>query len=212
MALIIYFVLFMALCIRHSSASYCLCKDGVDSDELQKALDYACGFGADCGPIQPNGPCFEPNTVKDHCDYAVNSYYQNMHLVGGTCDFAGAATTSPTLPAQISCGCVYAPGPGYANVLFIYFGSSCSDSGTNPKPPSVETPTTPPSVETPTTPSTRTPGTPSLAPPTGTDGTIPDVFGTTTPKDRNDSSNVKGINTKLLLLLILAISWIALRA
>ncbi|XP_019447209.1 PREDICTED: PLASMODESMATA CALLOSE-BINDING PROTEIN 3-like [Lupinus angustifolius] len=119
MARLIFFVLFMALCIRHSSASYCLCKDGVDSDELQKALDYACGFGADCGPIQPNGPCYEPNTVKDHCDYAVNSYYLNMHSVGGTCDFAGAATSSPTPPTKISTGCVYPSGPGYVYVSFI---------------------------------------------------------------------------------------------
>ncbi|KAE9597340.1 putative X8 domain-containing protein [Lupinus albus] len=114
-------------------AIYCISKDGVDNDELQKALDYACGFGADCGPIQPNGPCFEPNTVKDHCNYAFNSYYLNMQSVGGTCHFAGAATTTPTPPTNIPSGCVYP--------------TSSSDSGVGTTPPSFDIPT-PPSTDT----------------------------------------------------------------
>nr|ACU20240.1 unknown [Glycine max] len=73
MALLMYFVLFLALA-GHSSALYCVCKDGVGDQALQKAIDYACGAGADCTPILQNGACFQPNTVKDHCNYAVNSY------------------------------------------------------------------------------------------------------------------------------------------
>ncbi|CAL0313629.1 unnamed protein product [Lupinus luteus] len=177
MARFVLFVLLLALSTGHSSkrlsANYCLSKDGVDDDELQKALDYACGFGADCGPIQPNGPCFEPNTVKDHCNYAFNSYYLNMQSVGGTCDFAGAAAPSLTLPPNIPSGCVYP--------------TSSSDSRVG---------TTPPSFDIPTPPDTN-PG---------------PIFGTSPPKVRNGSSNIKGTNATLLMFLVLAISWLTLRA
>lgn len=81
---------------------YCVCKDGVSDQILQKAIDYACGTGADCTPILQNGPCFQPNTVKDHCNYAVNSYYQRKGNVQGSCDFAGAAAPSQTPPSNYS--------------------------------------------------------------------------------------------------------------
>lgn len=68
---------------------------------LQKNIDYACGNGADCGPINPNGACFNPNTVKDHCNFAVNSYYQKKGPVQGSCDFSGTAIVSQTPPSGI---------------------------------------------------------------------------------------------------------------
>jgi hypothetical protein len=86
-----------------TGAYYCVCKDGVAIKLLQEAIDYACGAGADCTPILQNGPCFQPNTVKDHCNYAVNSYYQRKGNVQGSCDFAGAATTSQTPPSKHLC-------------------------------------------------------------------------------------------------------------
>jgi hypothetical protein len=75
-----------------------VCKDGVGDQNLQKAIDYACGAGADCTQIQQNGPCFQPNTIKDHCNYAVNSYFQKKGQAQGSCDFSGSAVTSPTPP------------------------------------------------------------------------------------------------------------------
>lgn len=88
-------------------ALYCLCKDGVGNQALQSAIDYACGAGADCTPILLNGACYQPNTVKDHCNYAVNSYYQRKGNAQGTCDFAGAATTSPNPPGKCTSKCIY---------------------------------------------------------------------------------------------------------
>ncbi|KAG6412854.1 hypothetical protein SASPL_125546 [Salvia splendens] len=89
----------------HSSASWCVCKDGLSDPVLQKALDYACGAGADCNPIHQNGPCFQPNTVKAHCSYAANSYFQKNRQQPTACNFEGAATISASDPS-IS-GCAY---------------------------------------------------------------------------------------------------------
>ncbi|VFQ74972.1 unnamed protein product [Cuscuta campestris] len=96
--------LFLAMA-AHSSATWCVCKEGVSESMLQKTLDYACGYGADCGPTHQNGPCFQPNTVKAHCSYAVNSFFQKKGQAPGTCDFSGTATVTTTDPS--SSGCAY---------------------------------------------------------------------------------------------------------
>ncbi|KAJ0675619.1 putative carbohydrate-binding X8 domain-containing protein, plant [Helianthus annuus] len=90
---------------RYSSAAYCVCNTGMSDTVLQRSIDYACGNGADCGPISQNGPCFNPNTVKDHCNYAVNSYYQKKGQVQGSCDFSGSATVSQTPPSGANSAC-----------------------------------------------------------------------------------------------------------
>lgn len=98
-------VVFLAM-IGHSNAAYCICKDGVKDNILQENIDYACGQGADCTPIHQGGNCFNPDTVKDHCNYAVNSYYQRKSSTGATCDFSGTATLVQALPNANS-GCSY---------------------------------------------------------------------------------------------------------
>ncbi|ESQ28320.1 hypothetical protein EUTSA_v10019091mg [Eutrema salsugineum] len=144
--------------ITYSNAAYCVCKDG-NEQALQKAIDYACGAGADCSQIQTNGACYQPNTVKNHCDVAVNSYYQKKASSGATCDFGGAATITNS-PPSTSSSCL----------------SGSSSSGTpSTGTPSTGTPSTgTPSTGTPTTgnptsgfPSTGTPttGTPSTGMP-----------------------------------------------
>ncbi|CAN1312214.1 PLASMODESMATA CALLOSE-BINDING PROTEIN 3 [Linum perenne] len=67
---------------------------------LQKTLDYACGAGADCNPTHQNGPCFLPNTVRAHCSYAVNSYFQKKGQSQGSCDFSGTAAVSSSDPSK----------------------------------------------------------------------------------------------------------------
>lgn len=211
MALLVYFLLFMAL-TGHSSALYCMCKDGLSDQVLQKAIDYACGAGADCTPILQNGPCFQPNTVKDHCNYAVNSYFQRKGQTQGSCDFAGAAAPSQTAPTSSST-CV--------------FPSSPSNTGTgSTTTPTTTTPGTSPSTLTPTTPIGTTPGTGTttgtgmgtgIGTGTGTGTGSPNVFGisptSSTGTGFNDSNDgvahLKGTNM-LLLSLVLTL-WLALR-
>ncbi|WJZ80104.1 hypothetical protein VitviT2T_000045 [Vitis vinifera] len=149
MAVLVYFVLFLAMTGHSSAAVYCVCKDGLSDQALQKTLDYACGAGADCSPVLQNGACYNPNTVKDHCSYAVNSYFQKKGQASGSCDFAGTATQSQTNPSSVST-CVYP--------------TSASSTGSSTTP-STTTPST-------TTPSTTTPSTTT---PSST--TSPSVFG-----------------------------------
>ncbi|KAJ0248773.1 PLASMODESMATA CALLOSE-BINDING PROTEIN 1 [Hirschfeldia incana] len=88
---------------RHSSASWCVCKTGLSDTVLQNTLDYACGNGADCNPTHPKAPCFDPDNVRSHCSYAVNSFYQKKHQAPGTCDFSGTATPTNSDPSYSGC-------------------------------------------------------------------------------------------------------------
>ena len=73
----------------------------------------ACGSGADCKSIQPNGMCFQPNTLPVHASYAVNSYWQNNKIGGGTCDFGGTAMLITVDPSKYL--------PIFRNVIRVYY-------------------------------------------------------------------------------------------
>ncbi|CAA7039326.1 unnamed protein product [Microthlaspi erraticum] len=128
-----------------SSAIYCVCKDGIGDPELQTSIDYACGTLADCNPIHEKGPCYQPNTIKSHCDWAVNSYFQKAAQVSGSCNFSGTATTNQNPPTNLASGCIYPSSPSSAG-----------------SPPSTTPPTngTTPFPGTPTNGTTPFPGTP----------------------------------------------------
>ncbi|XP_068656542.1 PLASMODESMATA CALLOSE-BINDING PROTEIN 3-like isoform X2 [Aristolochia californica] len=163
MAALLILVLILGMVGANSGAQWCVCRTDASDTTLQKTLDYACGAGADCKPISQSGGCFQPNTVKAHCSYAVNSYYQNKGQATGSCDFTGTATVVTTDPSTGG-SCAYP--------------SSASSTPTTGTPPSgIQTPTTggtppaltPPSgIQTPTTggtpgfstpPTTTNPGT-----------------------------------------------------
>ncbi|KAI3696325.1 hypothetical protein L1987_79338 [Smallanthus sonchifolius] len=111
--------------VGYSSAVYCICNSGQSDSVLQKNIDYACGNGADCAQILQNGACFNPNTVKDHCNYAVNSYYQRKSEAPGSCDFSGTASPSQTAPPGATSAC--------------YAGSPSSTTPTTSSPPGTGT-------------------------------------------------------------------------
>ncbi|RZC60972.1 hypothetical protein C5167_022710 [Papaver somniferum] len=100
MATVLVLAVLMLFMTGHSDgASWCACRTDVSESALQKALDYACGNGADCKPILQNGACFQPNTVRAHCSYAVNSYYQNKGQAQGSCIFSNSATVVQNDPS-----------------------------------------------------------------------------------------------------------------
>ncbi|MBA0792243.1 hypothetical protein Gohar_016759 [Gossypium harknessii] len=82
-----------------SGQTWCMASPNAEAEELQEGLDYACGEGgADCGPIQPNGACYNPNSLVAHASYAYNSYYQKKARVSGSCFFSGTAYVSTQPP------------------------------------------------------------------------------------------------------------------
>lgn len=101
-----------------SGATWCVCKPGLSADAYQTALDYSCGNGVDCKPIQKNGACYMPNDKQSHCSYAVNSYFQLKAQASGTCDFSGTASIVAIDPSPGGSGgsCVY---PSISRYYFI---------------------------------------------------------------------------------------------
>ncbi|CAI9116732.1 OLC1v1017962C3 [Oldenlandia corymbosa var. corymbosa] len=88
---------------KENKPTFCVPKQGVTEPELQANLDYACGQGIDCGPIQPGGECFEPNTLASHATYAMNLLYQKSGKDPQACDFSQTATFSSANPSYNGC-------------------------------------------------------------------------------------------------------------
>nr|XP_004504427.1 PLASMODESMATA CALLOSE-BINDING PROTEIN 3-like [Cicer arietinum]XP_004504428.1 PLASMODESMATA CALLOSE-BINDING PROTEIN 3-like [Cicer arietinum] len=86
-----------------AAKTWCVAKEGADTQALISAINYACGAGADCGPIQPGGLCYNPNTIQSHASYAFDSYYQMKKQADGSCDFGGSATIVNTEPSYGKC-------------------------------------------------------------------------------------------------------------
>ncbi|KAL7124255.1 hypothetical protein ABFS83_14G036300 [Erythranthe nasuta] len=92
-----------------AAATWCVARSDASEQALQTALDYACGAGADCAPIQSSGLCYLPNTVQAHASYAFNSYYQRKANAPDSCSFAGTSAIAKTDPSYGSC--VYPSSP-----------------------------------------------------------------------------------------------------
>lgn len=81
---------------------WCLSKTGADDNTLQRNIDYVCGLGLDCGPIQQHGACFLPNTVRAHAAFAMNLYYQSTGNNDSDCDFDQTGTITNVDPSNLT--------------------------------------------------------------------------------------------------------------
>ncbi|XP_042494817.1 glucan endo-1,3-beta-glucosidase 7-like [Macadamia integrifolia] len=94
---------------KSKATGWCVPKTGVSDAQLQANLDYACSQqGIDCGPIQPGGACYDPNTVASHAAYAMNLLYQKAGRNPWNCDFSQTATFTSNNPSYN--GCTYPDG------------------------------------------------------------------------------------------------------
>lgn len=66
---------------------WCVPKSDAADAALQANIDYVCGTGIDCKPIQAGGACFNPNNVRSHASYVMNAFYQANGLHDFNCDF-----------------------------------------------------------------------------------------------------------------------------
>ncbi|KAL2472931.1 O-Glycosyl hydrolase family 17 protein [Forsythia ovata] len=89
--------------VSNAAQTWCIANGEAGEKKLQDALDYACGAGADCRPIEEGATCYDPNSLEAHASYAFNSYYQKNARKSGTCDFGGAAYLVTQPPKFGSC-------------------------------------------------------------------------------------------------------------
>lgn len=80
---------------------WCVAKNNAEDAALQTALDWACGAGgANCGPIQNGGPCYDVNSVQNTASYAFNDYFLKHGLTDDSCNFNNNAAVTSLNPSN----------------------------------------------------------------------------------------------------------------
>ncbi|EXB28789.1 hypothetical protein L484_002988 [Morus notabilis] len=83
---------------------WCVAKNNAEDTALQTALDWACGpGGADCGPIQQGGPCYDASDVQTTASYAFNNYYLKNGMTDDACNFDNTAALTSLNPSHDKC-------------------------------------------------------------------------------------------------------------
>lgn len=70
-------ILWMYVRCIQSNNYRCIARADAPDDKLQELVVYLCG-NENCSQIQPSGPCFNPNTVRDHASFAHNLNFRNI--------------------------------------------------------------------------------------------------------------------------------------
>lgn len=84
---------------------------------MQANIDYICGSQVvDCGPIQPEGACYEPNTISSHAAFAMNLYYQKFGRNPWNCDFSQTAMLTSQNPSKFN----FLTPPLFFSEIFVY--------------------------------------------------------------------------------------------
>ncbi|KDP31771.1 hypothetical protein JCGZ_12232 [Jatropha curcas] len=83
---------------------WCVAKNNADDQSLQAAIDWACGpGGANCGPIQQGGPCYDPNDIQRTASWAFNDYYLKNGQSDDACFFSNTAALTSLNPSFDNC-------------------------------------------------------------------------------------------------------------
>ncbi|XP_062187497.1 major pollen allergen Ole e 10-like [Phragmites australis] len=87
-----------------NGVTWCVARPGASQEDLQNALDWACGLGgADCSQLQPGGRCYQPDTLLSHASYAFNIFYQQNGNSDIACNFGGAGAVVKRDPSFGAC-------------------------------------------------------------------------------------------------------------
>ncbi|KAH6764036.1 hypothetical protein C2S52_012928 [Perilla frutescens var. hirtella] len=83
---------------------WCVAKNNADDAALQSAIDWACGpGGADCGPIQKGGPCYDTSDLQRTASYAFNDYFIKHGNDDDSCSFSNTAAVTSLNPSHGNC-------------------------------------------------------------------------------------------------------------
>lgn len=86
---------------------WCVPKPQATDAQLQANINYVCSQGVDCKPIQPGGACFNPNNVRAHATYVMNTFYQTKGRQPFQCDFSHTAMLSNRNPSKYRCSSLH---------------------------------------------------------------------------------------------------------
>lgn len=90
---------------------WCVAKNNAADSALQTAIDWACGpGGADCGPIQQGGPCYDPSDIQKTASYAFNDYFLKHGMTEDSCFFDNTAALTSLNPSKMF----------FLNIYYIY--------------------------------------------------------------------------------------------
>ncbi|GKD49092.1 plasmodesmata callose-binding protein 5-like protein [Tanacetum coccineum] len=80
---------------------WCVAKNNAEDSALQSAIDWACGTGgADCGPVQQGGVCFDGSDIRKTASYVFNNYCGKNGMTEETCNFANTAALTDLDPSN----------------------------------------------------------------------------------------------------------------
>ncbi|KAL2483408.1 PLASMODESMATA CALLOSE-BINDING PROTEIN 5 [Forsythia ovata] len=83
---------------------WCVAKNNAEDAALQPALNWACGpGGADCRPIQNNGPCYDQSDLQRTASFAFNDYFLKHGLTEDSCNFSNTAALTSLNPSHNNC-------------------------------------------------------------------------------------------------------------
>ena len=80
---------------------WCVAKNNAADQALQEAINWACGpGGANCGPIQQGGSCYDSSDIQRTASWAFNDYYLKNGLTDDTCYFSNTAALTSLNPSN----------------------------------------------------------------------------------------------------------------
>lgn len=80
---------------------WCVAKNNAEDAALQSAIDWACGpGGANCGPIQPGGPCYDSKDIQKTASFVFNDYFLKHGMTEDACNFDNTAALISINPSK----------------------------------------------------------------------------------------------------------------
>ncbi|CAN6858078.1 unnamed protein product, partial [Brassica oleracea] len=84
-------------------AAFCVISISATDAQMQSNIDWVCSQKFDCTPINPGGPCFEPNNLRSHASFVMNRYYQKNGREEEACDFSNTGRFINSDPSYGDC-------------------------------------------------------------------------------------------------------------
>ncbi|WJX10380.1 hypothetical protein P8452_01114 [Trifolium repens] len=89
--------------INLSDKKFCVPKPSASEQELISNIEYTCAQLGNCNRINPDGPCYFPNTTLNHASVVMDMYYAFNGRTDSSCNFSNSGIISHTDPSYGNC-------------------------------------------------------------------------------------------------------------